>query len=151
MLTAESSTVTRMSWVLWWIFICWWKMCVPQQDGPVQQAGTVAAAGWELWSQYSPAGPTAGLEAAAALPDLQTLLQTGWAALTAHQQIGAFTGSTIFHIIHSWKQIWIMSALTYWDDVPLFQHHSNLSLYYVAFATLSHKVTDFPYHTLTPF
>lgn len=47
------------------------------QDGHVQQAAGVAAAGGELWCQHSPAGIPAGLEAAAALPDLQTLLQTG--------------------------------------------------------------------------
>ncbi len=56
-------------------------MCVcvfPQlQDGYVQQAGSVAAAGRELWSHYSPAVCAADVETAAALPDLQTLLQTG--------------------------------------------------------------------------
>lgn len=62
-----------------WICFYSFSVCWLQQDGHVQQVGSVAGAGWELWSHYSPAGPWACLEAGAALPDLQTLLQTGWA------------------------------------------------------------------------
>lgn len=75
-------------------FCCFGKMvlkrsllCVQLQDGHVQQAGAVAAACRELWSQYGPAGSAAGLGTPAALPHLQSLLQTGWASQNQHQQV----------------------------------------------------------------
>lgn len=78
--------------------IGWWKLRVRLQDGLVEQAGSVAAAGWELWSQYDRAGPPADLGPAAALPDLQTLLQTGWVSLTAISNISCSTGSFILPV-----------------------------------------------------
>lgn len=48
-----------------------------QQDELGQQTGAVAAAGGELWPCHGAAGRPAGVEAAAALPALQVLLQTG--------------------------------------------------------------------------
>lgn len=53
------------------------QRCSSQQDELGQQTGAVAAAGGELWPCHGAAGRPAGVEAAAALPALQVLLQTG--------------------------------------------------------------------------
>ncbi|XP_075901988.1 protein-serine O-palmitoleoyltransferase porcupine-like isoform X2 [Nelusetta ayraudi] len=59
------------------------------KDEVGQQTGAVAAAGRELWPCHGASGRPAGVEAAAALPALQVLLQTGTAPCSEARSVGA--------------------------------------------------------------